>query len=153
MAMDKTQRLVNAALAMMHERTKHDSEEFDIGSGRWEIDASKGIITFQHDEKKAVATIQVIGTRNPVDQTWLWAWNNPSVPDHLLVHAQVIREYGAQHKLHTLTMPMFECSVAVCWELMALAFDLNDVGCVYRATHALDTPEVWVTYTGLHRVE
>lgn len=48
--------------------------------------------TSSEDPEGAKYDIQVLGSESLVSQTWLWSWNNPSIPDHLKVLAKELRE-------------------------------------------------------------
>src|SRR5262245_38058613 len=52
----------------------------------WAVDQDKGIITFTNTRKghkKLVGKVQIIGSFNADDDTWLWGWANKTVKEGL----------------------------------------------------------------------
>jgi hypothetical protein len=68
--------------------------------------------------------VQIIGTYNTADGTWLWAWDNPSLVKGLARDSQVVREYGRKHGIAPLTTRKLNCDEVDCWEFTALACKL-----------------------------
>jgi len=128
---NKIQDLINTAFIQIQERTKLHMNKFPLIGGSWYIDTAEGTIIFQNNGKKASAQVQIIGTRNPIDNTWLWSWANSSIPDNVNIHARILQEYGYKHKSHTLMNKKMKCTVDFCWEMLALAFVLNNADGVY----------------------
>src|SRR5687768_7920463 len=51
---------------------------------RWDLVQEVGDLVFSFDDGfRAVAPAQIIGSYNSEDQTWLWAWANPSIHEKL----------------------------------------------------------------------
>ncbi|MCD2515781.1 hypothetical protein LQ564_05570 [Massilia sp. G4R7] len=60
-----------------HVATWHLGEE-----DRWAADLDTGTITFYFKNGTiASASIQIVGTYNTLDGTFLWGWDHPSVPE------------------------------------------------------------------------
>jgi hypothetical protein len=87
----------------------------------------------------AVAPAQIIGTYNTEDQTWLWAWANPSIDDKLKVDALKLRKYGEEHHIDKLTKRKWTGTEEDAWAMVALAVKLCEEQGAYRgpagATH------------------
>ena len=81
---------------------------------------------------RAEAPVQIIGTYNTEDGTWLWGWDHPSVLPPLADHARQLLNYGKEHGFARLTTRTFACSERTCWELTALAFLLCRANGAYR---------------------
>lgn len=72
----------------------------------WSADLDAGTITFHFKNGKvANASIQVVGTYNQSDGTFLWGWDHPSVPGKLRHHAQLAREWGEKRPRRQLHDP------------------------------------------------
>ena len=118
------------------------------GLGReetWHVDQNAGTITFYFaDSLQAVAPIQVVGTYNREDGTFLWGWDHPSVPEPLRGHARLAREFGERHGMASLVERKVSCSEEEAWEFTALAARLGEASGAYRA----DTggPLVFMTF-------
>ena len=76
--------------------------------------------------------VQIIGTFDTNDSTWLWAWDNPSVRASLSHHAAQLREYGETNGVSELTTRKLSATEEQCWEFTALACKLNDAQGGYR---------------------
>src|SRR5689334_10096899 len=82
-------------------KTQAHEESWGIGrASRWGLDQGTGELIFSFaDGIKAVAPAQIIGTYNTEDQTWLWAWDNPSIDEKLRRDALKVRKYGEAHHI------------------------------------------------------
>lgn len=133
-AMNELQLRTEAAVGLyrLHERS-------------WNVDQETGTIIFDHENgTRVTAPLQIIGTYNPEDGTWLWAWDHPSILEPLRAHAETVRRYGAKHGIAELTSARLECSEADCWRFAALACHLNDAQGAYRGPTG--GPLVFLTY-------
>lgn len=103
-------------------KTSTHDRLFQIASAAWDVDQDAGTIVFTSpDGIRAVAPVQIVGTYDSAAQTWLWAWDHPSVDSALAEHARRMREFGAEHGLPALTKRTFGCNEDECWDLTALA--------------------------------
>jgi hypothetical protein len=85
-------------------RTDEQQDRWEIGRCDWSVDQDEGTIVFKHpDGLTATAPVQIIGTYNTKDRTWLWAWDHPSVVPALRKDAEKLKAYGEKHKLPKLT--------------------------------------------------
>ena len=99
----------------------HDGT-WQIGQAAWSVDQEGGTITFTTPKGMLVtAPVQVVGSYNTQDGTWLWAWDNPSLEGPLTEHARKVRAFGQQDGYEILTTPKLACPEEQCWELTALA--------------------------------
>lgn len=110
----------------------HDST-WQLSECHWDVDQEIGTIVFTRpDGMTATCPVQIIGTYNTLDNTWLWAWDHPSVAPALQDHAWKVREYGDMHSVDRLTTRKLNCSETEAWELTALACKLSDAQGAYR---------------------
>ncbi|POP44035.1 hypothetical protein CHU32_15365 [Superficieibacter electus] len=111
----------------MQLRTQAAVEMWGIDTASWAVDLDEGIITFTSDEKGMVITapVQVIGTYNTDDGTWLWGWDHPSVSESLGEFARRVRDFGEQYGREKLTTRQIAASMEEAWEFTALACHLG----------------------------
>jgi hypothetical protein len=111
----------------------------------WAGDQEAGTIIFDHPNgTRATAPLQIVGTYNLQDGTWVWAWDHPSILEPLRAHAETVRRYGAAHEIEELVKAKLECGEDDCWRFAALACHLNDAQGAYRGP--TDGPLVFLTY-------
>jgi len=111
----------------------HDSL-WQLGQAAWSIDQQTGTIVFKAPNGMVVScAVQIVGTYNTADGTWLWGWDHPSVQPPLQAHARLVRAYGEQHGIAPLTTRKLACAENDAWELAALACRLGDAQGAYRA--------------------
>jgi hypothetical protein len=92
----------------------------------------------------ATCPVQIVGTYNTEDGTWLWGWDHPSVDEPLQEHARAVRKYGERHGIPSLTTRKVACSEAEAWEFAALACHLCDAQGAYRGP--MDATLVFLTF-------
>jgi len=110
----------------------HDGA-WQLGKASWTADLNAGKIVFLSPSGvTATCPVQVVGTYNTEDGTWLWGWNHPSVPPPLQEHARQVRAYGEGHNIASLTTPMLQCLETEAWEFTALACKLGQAQGAYR---------------------
>jgi hypothetical protein len=104
-----------------------------LGEAAWSVDQDTGVIVFKcSDGITATCPVQIIGTYNTDDGTWLWGWDHPSVVPALQDHAKQVRDYGRQHGVERLTRQKLQCDEAEAWEFAALACMLCNAQGAYR---------------------
>ena len=107
----------------MQMRTQAAIEMWGLDTAAWNADLDAGTITFTNAEKGLIVTapVQVVGTYNTEDGTWLWGWDHPSVPEPLGEHARRVRDFGEQYGLEKLTTRKVAVSMDEAWGFAALA--------------------------------
>jgi hypothetical protein len=107
----------------MQMRTKAGIEMWGLDSAAWNADLDAGTITFTDTEMGLVVTapMQVVGTYNTEDGTWLWGWDHPSVPKPLGEYARRVRDFGVQYGLEALTTRKIAASMDDAWGFTAFA--------------------------------
>jgi hypothetical protein len=104
-----------------------------LGEADWSVDQDAGMIVFtRSDGVTATSPVQIIGTYNTEDGTWLWGWDHPSVVPALQDHAKQIRAFGEKHGIEKLTTKQLECDESEAWEFAALACKLCNAQGAYR---------------------
>jgi hypothetical protein len=125
------------ARAMEELKLKQNSVVQTWGLGRsgvsWSIDLSLGLINFTlPDGMVAYAAVQVIGTFDTRDETFVWGWDQPSIPEKCRTGARRVRSWGKAHGLTKMTRPEITCNEGDAWAYTALALHLSGAQGGYR---------------------
>jgi hypothetical protein len=104
-ASDDYQQLTERATSELRLKTEAAVGLYRLDERSWAVDQQAGTITFDHpmNGTRVTAPLQIIGTYNPEDGTWLWAWDHPAVLKALAGHAETVRRYGEAHGIEELT--------------------------------------------------
>jgi len=118
-----------------HRGTWHLGEEKS-----WNVDQDNGQIVFSFaNGTTASSPVQIIGTLNTKDSTFMWGWNHPSVVPALQANAFQVKAFGEEHGSKELTTQKITCSEMRAWEYTALAMRLSEASGAYRAEAAPGT--------------
>ena len=102
-------------------------------SDRWDVDMDAGTITWTFADGTIVtAPMQVVGTYNALDNTFLWGWDHPSVSEPLSRDAKAVLDFARKHDIDFLQNAKIECSEQDVWDYVALATLLCDRQGAYR---------------------
>lgn len=127
------QDLVAQSIEELRLKTDAHHRLWHLGEADWHVDQDTGQIVFSASNGMvATCSVQIIGSFNTDNATWLWAWDNPSVQPELRKHAVRLREYGASKGISELTTRKLSTTEDKCWEFTALACKLNDAQGGYR---------------------
>ncbi len=145
-AADDPRFFIDQSLAGAIDQQKIHSATWGLDkAARWDIDQDVGEIKFVFaDGKVGRAPVQIIGTFNKNDGSFLWAWDHPSVLAPLRAHAKLVKEWGEKHKLAKWTTRKVQVTDAEAWEFAAVAARLAKANGAYRASGA--GPVVFVTF-------
>jgi hypothetical protein len=115
-------------------KTQTHKEAWGLGKiDRWDLSQDTGELVFSlPDGMKTVCPAQIIGTYNSQDQTWLWAWANPSIDEKLRADALKVRKYGEEHHIDRLTKSKWKGTEDEAWSMAALAVKLCGEQGAYR---------------------
>lgn len=123
MAMAHTSTLMGA-----HENLWHISQ-----ADRWDADLTVPEIRWIFADGRIVrAPLQLIGTWNSSDETFLWGWDHPSATPQTAIAAQTVKTFADERSLETLQVSKTRCSFEEGWELAAIAVLTADLQGVYR---------------------
>lgn len=126
--------LLERSMEELRIKTASHDGIWQLSEADWNIDQDAGTIVFT-SPKGIIATcrVQIIGTFNTEDNTWMWGWDHPSVDPALQEHAKICRAYGERHNIDILTTQKLECtSEEDPWQFTALACKLADAQGGYR---------------------
>ncbi len=115
-------------------QTAAHSSAWHLGDeDNWSADQDSGRIEFSFaDGTIAEADMQIIGTYNTENGSFLWGWDHPSVEEPLRAHAKLARQFGEQHNLPHFTDRIVQCTEDEAWEFTAVAARLGNANGAYR---------------------
>lgn len=90
------------------------------------------MVTFKVDDDLVFREVEIVGTYNTSDQTFMWAWDNPSVDEDLQEVAGMVREYGETYGIASFTTHHLKCSEDDAWNFAAVACHLAEAEGAYR---------------------
>jgi hypothetical protein len=109
----------------------HDAA-WHITKADWKVDQATGVVEFAApDGVKATCQVQIIGTYDKAEGTWLWGWDHPNVLAPLQSHARQVRKYGEEHGIESLTGQKLQCQESAAWGFTALACKLANAQGAY----------------------
>ena len=125
---------IQQAIEGLRAQTSAHSSTWRFGEEEnWSADLESGRIAFTFsDGTVAEADLQIVGTYNTDDGTFLWGWDHPSVEEPLRAHAELARQFGEQHKLSNFTNRSIHCTEDEAWEFTAVAARLGKANGAYR---------------------
>lgn len=112
---------------------------------QWNLDMNAGQLRLSFaDDREMDFPVQVIGTYNTRNGSFMWGWDHPSVPEPLRRAARQVRDYGEEHAVERFTTRTIVCSEADAWDITAAAAQLDDVTGAYRGN--ADGTWVYMTF-------
>lgn len=125
--------LVEQSMNELQLKTQAHDNIWHIGQVNWNVEQEAGTIVFTSpDGVTATCPVQIIGTFNTEDSTWMWGWDHPAVLPPLQGHAKRLRMYGQEHGIARLTTRTLRSSEEEAWEFAALACKLCGAEGAYR---------------------
>ena len=128
------QNLLDISMEGLRIKTDLYNNLWHISEAEWSIDQNSSEVVFT-SPRGLITTckVQLIGTFDTNDSTWLWGWDHPSVKDPVARHAKCLYEYGLKNGIIELTTRKLSTTELHCWEFTALAMKLNEAQGGYRA--------------------
>ncbi|MCL2785529.1 MAG: hypothetical protein FWD55_08925, partial [Propionibacteriaceae bacterium] len=119
----------------------------DAPTARWEADLDANVFRWIGGTGTITSQVQMLGTRNPANDSWMWGWHHKEIPEDVQAGAQVMKAWGEKRGLQPLTRPVLFCrlSQARMFGNIAVGLGLGDF--VYVAG---GSPE---TYLLLHNIQ
>jgi len=131
--------LVTDARKSANEKIEAAKEKYGLGTySRYEIDLSTATIRFLDDKglEKIRSDIQVAGSWSPRSATWLWSWDNESVPEGAKAKLAQVREFGEKNDIEHIMDSFEPCEEGEAWTVTAIAAQVLAAECIYRAPGA-----------------
>ena len=125
----------DAARRRTEQKTEVAQRDFGLGTyARYETDLAAATIRFfdANDVEQARADIQVAGSWSPNSETWMWGWENESVPDAATTRLGAVRDAGQARGVDALLAHVQDCDEYGAWALASLAADIVGAQCLYR---------------------
>lgn len=133
------------ALVGLQEKTRLNDQLWGLGSAKWSVDLDRGVIEFQTEKGWLVsAPVEVIGTYDTRDGTFMWGWDHPSVPAHSAKAATMVLEYGKRHGIKQMKTRLVSMTQDEVWQYTALADYLSRGNGAYRGP--VGTTLVYMTF-------
>jgi hypothetical protein len=127
------QLLLDASMEELRLKTMAHQQGWGFGkAARWDLDQSRGDLIFTFDKVLATCPAQIIGSFDTADDSWLWAWANPSIDEPLKRDSLRVKEYGQQQQIDRLTSAEWSGDEDDAWEMAALACKLCQAQGAYR---------------------
>jgi hypothetical protein len=100
------------------------------GHTLWDLDLEHGVITFGTEERNGVlASVQMLGSYDAADGTWLWSWSNPGLER---LSAAACRVRDEHPDIPEFSAAATHCTEAKAWALAAAAAHLARAEGCYR---------------------
>lgn len=121
-------------MAGLQSQTAAHSATWDLGQEEnWSVDQEAGTITFSFaDGTVAEASVQIIGTYNTQDGTFLWGWDHPSILEPLRAHAELAKQWGETNHAEQFISRKVRCAENDAWAFTAVAARLGNANGAYR---------------------
>lgn len=138
---------VEASVEGLKIQTASHDATWGLGDAEtWSVNQDTGELTWIFGEGKvAVAPVQIIGTYNPDDGTFMWGWDHPSVDPALQESARLVKALGEEHSIPRFTQQKITISdESEAWEFVAVANRLANSNGGYRGDSG--GPLVFMTF-------
>ncbi len=83
-------------------------------------------------EPSVRASVIPAGSWSRKSQSWLWSWDNASIPPDVSAPARAVKAFGERNAIGPLTGAFSPCSEELAWAVAALALKILDAACLYR---------------------
>jgi hypothetical protein len=125
---------VTGSMEALRLQSEGNASIWGLGSDeRWDADLDTGRIAFTFSNGTvATANLQIVGTYDTADGTFLWGWDHPSVPEPLSKHAELAHVWGTENRVEDFTVRKVSCTERRAWEFAAVASRLGGASGVYR---------------------
>jgi hypothetical protein len=81
----------------------------DAPGGHWDVDMRANQFRWEGSKGVVVCPVQILGTRNPHDDTWLWGWDHDEIDPTQRTAAETVRAWGQERGLLPLTTAKVHC--------------------------------------------
>jgi hypothetical protein len=128
------EQFIQASIEGLRMQTAANASAWHFGEeARWDVDQDAGKITFTfNDGTIAESNVQIIGTYNREDGTFLWGWDHPSVVEPLRAASKLAHEWGTTNNVALFTKRMVSCTEDEAWGFTAVAGRLGGASGAYR---------------------
>nr|WP_315848335.1 DUF6882 domain-containing protein [uncultured Rhodoferax sp.] len=147
-----TESFLKQALKSLQDLTARNAEVWGLGTeAQWDLDMNAGSLYFTFaNGRKLCAAMQVVGTYNTANGSFLWGWDHPSVPEPLRRAARLVHEYGQTQGIEAFTTRTISCTEAEAWSFTAAVAQLDGAAGAYRGDAdgrwvymVFEEPRIW----------
>jgi hypothetical protein len=141
MNVDQFTQFVEDARGYCRRTLEESRTRFGLGDyKRYELDLKKGTLRFFDSEgvERVAAAIQAAGSWSPSSQTWLWSWENDSVPEISRQRMIAVKDFGLAEDLPMLSASFGSCREVEAWAMAAVAGQILSSEGFYRIPGALN---------------
>lgn len=135
----KLDRFIDDAKSLTQTRNAQATRKFGLGShARYHLDLASHTLTFfDPSDAPAMATrIVPVGSLANASHSWLWSWENESIPQQASKAMLAIRSFGKEHDIAALERGFSPCDDALAWALAAISLKLLGAQGTYRIDQA-----------------
>ncbi len=126
-------------------RQKAVARKLKIGKAEWSVNQDAGLIQFDRpDGRTVIAPVQIIGSWNPRNSNFTWAWDHPSVHTRLRADAERTRWFGEKHDVPELMERTLRMSEQDAWKMTSVAMKVNAAVGAYSGI--TEGPIVFMTF-------
>lgn len=128
-------RLIDEAKSLTRERNAQAESEFGLGHhARYHLDLETRTLTFFDANDAPVVTARAVplGSVAQSSRSWLWSWENESIPKQASEPMRAVSEFGRKHGIPALERNFSPCDDSLSWALAAISLKLLDAQSVYR---------------------
>ena len=104
-----------------------------LGEHNWGADIDTGTITFE--EPGLECPFEIVGSYAYAQKTWLWAWANQSLPEHMTGVSRKLLAYGQSHNVTKLTEERFPAQNEELHAFGVLACGIGGADAYYAADY------------------
>jgi hypothetical protein len=138
---------LSAARLWLMETIQRDVAGFALGEERrFTVDQPGRTLTLAYaDGESLIVQVEALGSFNPYNRTFRWAWSNTSIESPFAKLSEAARTHPDVRNFPSFSAPIFEATFEACTDLVALAARLSGCDGVYRAI-AEDNVTVFLGY-------
>lgn len=125
--------LIERSMHSLQIKNQFHCDSWKLDEADWSVDQEEGTIIFHApDNITATAPVQIIGTYDQNQGSWMWSWANHSIESKLTTDAIAVKAYGERTDKSLLTHRVSNIEEYDAWQLTALACELCGQQGVYR---------------------
>lgn len=119
----------------IQEVSRRGIQELDLET----LDLTQNPVQLKLSEYSQTIALNVVGTFQPEQHLWQWAWADVAMRDDLREVAHIVLDYGQSHAIEQLQQAKLYCHAEDAWNFTALAVDLAAADGAY----CIKQGEVW----------
>jgi hypothetical protein len=131
--------LLTAAHAYMTQRQDVLRTDFGLASmPHAHLNEATGQLVFSDatGTPRVLANVQLVGSVNTENRTWLWSWANPDIEPGLCKDLLEVHMLGETRRIEQLTTPFWDGDAVDGWEMTSISAYILQAQGAYRAVTA-----------------